>query len=190
MKKLTAIILSAILFAGCSKDTDRETFIQGEPIQSVQTPQITRVFNGSFSSTINTDPGITPMQCTGDLPGLFLPDHFLHGNAIHMGQLIWEQSTLRHLSCNLSFSTRQLTASVSGQISAANGDVIYYNGNDVIDVTNLLTSQGITGSIQGVWNITGGTGRFEEASGSFSINGLVDFTTGTFSVVANGTITY
>ena len=190
MKKFISIIISTMLLFACSKETTQETSIPGKDSQSVQNPQTTRVFSGNISSTFNLDPSIPPMECTGDLPGLFLPDHFLHGNAIHLGELNSQQSTLHHQSCNLSFATMQLTASVSGQIAAANGDLIYYSGNDVIDVTNLLTGQGTTGSIQGTWTITGGTGRFDEASGSFTISGIVNFNTGTFSAAANGTITY
>jgi hypothetical protein len=190
MRKFSTIIILVLLLFACSKEINRDAPVSGGTIQSVQNTQATRVFHANIFSTINADPSIPPMQCTGDLPGLFLPDHFLHGNATHLGELIWQQSTLHHQSCNLSFATMQLTASVSGQMAAANGDLVYYSGNDVIDVTNLLTGQGTTGSIQGTWTITGGTGRFEGASGSFTITGQVDFTTGTFSSTANGTITY
>ena len=189
MKKFIAIISSAILLFACSKEINQET-PAAENLLSIQNPQVLRVFSGSISSSINTDPSIPPMQCTGDLPGLFLPDHFLSGSAIHLGTFIAQESTLHHASCNLSFATMQLTASVSGQITPGNGDRIYYNGNDVIDVTNLLTGQGNTGSIQGTWTITGGTGRFDEASGTITINGLVNFTTGTFSASFTGAINY
>jgi hypothetical protein len=191
MKKFSAIILSVLLLFACSKETNREISVPGDENQSVQNPQTTRTFSGSISSTLNLDPSVPPMLCTGDLPGLLLPDHFLHGTAIHFGELIWQESTLHHQSCNLSFSTRQLTASVNGQIAAANGDLIYYSGNDVIDVTNLLLGHPEQpGSIQGAWTITGGRGRFDEASGSLTINGSVNFITGTFSATVNGTITY
>jgi hypothetical protein len=190
MKKLSIIILSVSLLIACNKESG-EMAVQSKA-GVIQTPEnaIPRVFKGNIYSELNLDPSIPPMACTGDLPGLFLPDHFLHGNMTHTGELIWEQSKLRHLSCNLSFVTRQLTASVSGQLATANGDLVFYSGNDVIDVTNLLTGGGPTGSIEGTWNITGGTGRFAGASGSFTINGTVDFTTGTFSCSANGTIIF
>jgi hypothetical protein len=190
MRKFISVILSVVLLIACNKEKVSEPPAQVVADQSVQNPQTTKEFYGTISSTLNLDPSIPPMQCTGDLPGIFLPDHFLHGNAIHFGQLNGQESSLHHVSCNLSVPDRQLTASVSGQIVAANGDRIYYSGNDVIDITNLLTAQGTTGGIQGTWNITGGTGRFEDASGSFTISGLVNFITGTFSATASGTITY
>jgi hypothetical protein len=190
MKKFIVITSSMLLLFACSKETDKELSAPGVVVQSIQSPQVVRAISGSISSTINTDPSIPPMQCTGDLPGLFLPDHFLNGNSLHLGVFISQQSTLHHESCNLSIAAMQLTASVSGQIAAANGDLIYYSGNDVIDVTNLLTGQGNTGTIQGTWTITGGTGRFDEASGSITINGLVNFTNGTFNAAFSGTISY
>ena len=84
----------------------------------------------------------------------------------------------------------QLTASIRGQLVASNGDRVFYTGADIIDVTNLLTQQGTTGRITGTWTITGGTGRFEGASGSFTIDGVVDFITTTLDFKAEGTITY
>lgn len=192
MKKFSIISLSLMLLIACSKDSDQLASVQGEISvkPSTQKSQTSRVFKGNLFSTINLNPSAPPMSCTGDLPGLALPEHFMHGNATHMGELIWQQSTLIHTSCNLSFATMLLTTDVSGQLSASNVDLIYYSGTDVIDVTNLLTGAGTTGSIEGTWTITGGTGRFDGASGSITINGTVDFNTGTFSCAVNGTITY
>jgi hypothetical protein len=185
------IIISVTLLSACRKESTWQPSTPDELDPTVQKSQITRVMSGNIHSSLNLDPSLPPMECTGDLPGLFLPDHFLHGNTIHLGEWNWQQSSLHHASCNLSFATMQLTTSVSGQIAAANGDLIYYSGNDVIDVTNLLsTPPGPTGSITGTWTITGGTGRFEEAAGSITINGEVNFATGTFTATVNGTITY
>ena len=83
-----------------------------------------------------------------------------------------------------------LTTNVSVELAAANGDIIYCSGNDVIDVSKLLTQTGTTGTISGTWTITGGTGRFNGASGSFTINGLVDFVTNTFNCECIGTVNY
>src|SRR4030095_9780327 len=111
-------------------------------------------------------------------------------NATHFGNLNTNLSTLHHDNCNLSFETAQLTTSVSGQLTGANGDKIFYEGDDVVNVFNLLTQSGTTGEINGTWTITGGTGRFENASGSFTINGPVDFATTSFSCECVGTIIY
>jgi hypothetical protein len=79
---------------------------------------------------------------------------------------------------------------VEGQLAAANGDLLFYTGEDVLDVFNLITGSGPTGTITGVWTVTGGTGRFEGATGSFAIAGPVDFNTMTFHFTGEGTITY
>jgi len=191
MQKLTIIILSVLLFAACSKNPDQLTTNGDENVlQSVQGAQVTREFRGQFQSSIDPDPSIPPTPCTGDFPGLANPGHFLHGNAIHLGEVIWQQSRLQDITCNLSFATMQLTTHISGQFAAANGDLIYYTGDDVFDVTNLVLQTGTTGTLQGVWTITGGTGRFAGATGSFTINGTASFVTFTFNFTAAGTITY
>ena len=78
----------------------------------------------------------------------------------------------------------------SSVVTAANGDLVYYTGTDVIDVSALLTQTGTTGAITGAWTITGGTGRFAGASGAVSLSVTVDFLSGTFSATASGTISY
>ncbi len=144
--------------------------------------------HANFQSSLDT--GSSPTSCSGDLPGFALLDHFLAGQATHLGNLNSSLSKLHHVNCDLSFATALLTASVSGQLAAANGDLVYYTGNDVIDVSGLLTATSTSGSINGTWTITGGTGKFNGASGSFTISGTVNFITGTFTAEANGTISY
>lgn len=193
MKKLT-IILSLLSFVACKKEpgiakTDAVSQEQSTNQASAENP-VTRPFSASLYSSIDPDPSIPPTPCTGDLPGLANPGHFMHGQVTHLGELNWQQSRLQDVSCNLSFATMQLTTNIRGQFAAANGDLIYYTGNDVFGVANLLLQTGTTGPLQGVWTITGGTGRFEGATGSFTLNGTVSFVTFTFSFDAVGTITY
>ena len=114
----------------------------------------------------------------------------MSGNATHLGNLNASLSILHHDECDLDLEALTLTTVVSGALVAANGDLITYTGLDVTDVFNFVTGSGPNGPITGTWTITGGTGRFEDASGSFTISGLVDFTTLNFTAVANGTITF
>ena len=189
MKKLTLIILSMMLFAACKKESDdMATTSSGK--EEMKNPQNTRTFRASFYTTVDVNPAIPPTACSGDLPGLANPGYFLHGTALHTGELISTLSRGQDVSCDLRFATGLLTTSVSGQLAANNGDLIYYTGNDVIDASRDLTATGTTGTINGTWTIAGGTGRFTGATGSFTITGPVDFVTGTFSFEALGTITY
>jgi len=191
MKKLSILIMSFGLLVSCSKESDD----LGAPASSAQSQttsgaKASKIFKASFQSIVDVNPAIPPTQCSGDLPTLANPGYFLTGNATHLGEIISSQSRGQDLTCDLSFTTKLLITSVSGQLTAANGDVIYYTGNDVIDASNYIDGVGYDGTITGTWTITGGSGRFEGATGSFDINGPADFSTGTFSFEAIGTINY
>jgi hypothetical protein len=191
MKKLTLMILSLGLFASCSKEAnDSVAPAATEQNQTMANGRTSKIFKASFYSEVDVNPAIPPTQCSGDLPTLANPGYFLHGTSTHLGEIISTQSRGQDVSCNLSFATMLLTTSVSGQLAASNGDLIYYTGNDVIDASHYLTGTGTDGTITGTWTITGGTGKFAGASGSFNLNGPADFATGTFKFEAEGTINY
>ena len=189
MKKLSIIMLSLLLFAACKKESDDVATISSSTNGS-ENLRCVRVFKAHFYTSVDTNSSIPPTPCSGDLPGLANPGYFLHGHATHLGTIKPRHSRGQDVSCDLSFATMLLTTSVSGKLAAANGDLIYYTGNDAIDASLYLTGAGTTGTITGTWTITGGTGRFASATGSFNISGPVDFVTGTFSFNALGTINY
>ena len=195
MKKLNIIILSVVLLSACKKDSDDlSTSLTEQPkvssTQANENLKSSKVFKANFYTSVDVNPAIPPTPCSGDLPGLANPGYFLHGHATHIGTLTALLSRGQDVSCNLSFATKLLTTNVSGQLAACNGDLIYYTGNDVIDASIYLAGTGTTGTITGTWTITGGTGKFAGASGSFHISGPVNFATGTFSFKALGTINY
>jgi hypothetical protein len=178
-------LLTLLLLAGCQSSTDEFASPSGEQTINQRAP---RAFSANIQSAVDVNSAFTP--CSGDIPGFAIQDLFLDGQATHLGNLDGTQSTLHHDDCNIIVATLELTASVSGQLAAANGDLLFYSGEDAIDLTGLLTMTGTTGAITGTWTIDGGTGRFDDATGSFTITGVVDFVTGTFSAVANGTVNY
>jgi hypothetical protein len=194
MKKVNIIILAIMLFTACKKENEISPTLTVQDDLSSGTNLakaiITRPFEVNFTTTADTSSSIPPTPCTGDLPGFAIAGLFLHGAGTHIGKINPSQSTLQHVSCDLSFTTALLTTVIAGQIASANGDLIFYTGNDEINVFNLLTGGGTTGTITGLWTITGGTGRFTGATGSFSLNGTVDFITSTFIGKGIGTITY
>lgn len=185
MKKLSFIVLSVMIMAACNTSSDELATPNG---LSTITPrsQQPRAFHANLSGTL--DLNSAPTACSGG--PIALLDYFISGNATHLGNLNAALSKLHHDDCDLNLETLLLSANVSGQLVGANGDLIYYTGNDVINVFNYLTESGPNGPITGTWTIDGGTGKFEDATGSFTINGLVDFATLSFNVVADGTITY
>jgi len=185
MKKITFLLAAFAFFIACTKDSDE--LVKVGPDASL-TPRTTKEFKASFQSSLNLNNPFT--VCTGDVPGFGVPDHFLAGWAKHFGPLNGSESTLHHDACNIVVADATLTATVSGQITAANGDKIYYSGVDVVDITGFIYNNSETGAINGTWNINGGTGKFEDASGSFTVTGEVNFAAGTFNAEANGTINY
>ena len=188
MKNLSLLFLPLVILAACSQSSDDLANLSSGNLSS-RSPLQEREINGELYSTVNLDPLVlTP--CTGDIPGFALPDQLLDGQTTHLGNLNGEISNLHHDACDLSFATALLTTTVSGSLVAANGDELHYSGEDVIDVANLLASSGTTGAITGTWYITGGTGRFEEASGDITIEGVVDFVSGTFQASLEGTVKY
>jgi hypothetical protein len=72
----------------------------------------------------------------------------------------------------------------SAQFVAANGDSLFAEG------LGQATETGIPGvvTIVEMYTITGGTGRFEGASGSFTVERVLDQTTGATSGTLNGKI--
>jgi hypothetical protein len=195
MKKIKIIALSIILLSACQKDAnDVNPGTTGEAgiaanTNSGRTPT-SRPFSANLYATANVNSPNPPTACSGDLPGFSAPDFLLSGTSTHLGQLNAQLSSLHHVSCDLSFATMLLTTNVTVDLVAANGDIIHCTGNDVVNVASLLTQTGTTGAITGTWTITGGTGRFAGASGSFTINGLVDFVTNSFICTCEGAISY
>jgi hypothetical protein len=187
MKTIKITFLAIILLASCSKESDD----MATPASSngIEKSQVARPRPFSAILIAIADPNSPPTPCSGDVP-FAAPDFFLTGDVSHLGGINPQLSSLHHTACDVNVSTMLLTTSVSVDMLAANGDVLHATGNDVVNVAALLTQTGTTGSITGTWTINGGTGRFANATGSFSINGIVDFVTNSFSCECVGTITY
>jgi hypothetical protein len=90
------------------------------------------------------------------------------------------------LTYNLTVSLPASSSTGSAQLVAANGDMIFTTivgqAEPVLDTPGLLR-------IVEINTITGGTGRFAGAKGSFTMERLADTTTGLTSGSFHGTIT-
>jgi len=194
MKQITIFALAIMLFTSCKKEAQE---ISPDPTEQTSLAsnagktRVTRPMKVSFYTSEDPNPSIPPTPCTGDLPGFANPGYFIHGEATHMGPLRALESRGQDVTCDLSFATGFLNTTVAGQLAADNGDLLFYTGVDALNVVNLLTGHPeIPGTITGVWTITGGTGRFTGATGSFEFSGPVDLIAHTFSFTGEGTITY
>ena len=195
MKKMVMMAMGIMLLAACKKDSSTDAFLMDD-IESKANggKQVTRPIKIDIFSSVDLNPDIPSEPCLGDANPLNTSGFFLNGNVTHLGRINAAKSRGQDISCEFSAGTRlTLATEVKGQIVAANGDIIYYEGNDLLDLTEIFTAVSPYGTIEGVWKITGGTGRFVGATGSFPIKGIVDVSKpsgGYFTATGEGTITY
>ena len=98
------------------------------------------------------------------------------GNATHLGQYA--------ISYEVEVNLETVAGVGSAQLVAGNGDILYANllgqatPTETADIFNVVE----------VFTITGGTGRFANASGSFTLTRVVNITTGMTSGSFDGSI--
>lgn len=103
------------------------------------------------------------------------------GSATGIGTHVGQFSVTYHLTVTLANGT----ATGSAQLIAANGDSIY---STVAGSSERTATPGVS-SITEINTITGGTGRFAGAQGSFTVERLINQITGLTSGSFHGTIT-
>jgi hypothetical protein len=192
MKKYLAIATLVVLLAACKKESSQDLLIQNGSAgqqNNAGKEKISRPMKVELFSSEDPDSSIPPTACSGDL-GIKTAGYFMHGNATHLGKLISSNSRGQDTKCSFSFVDGLLRTEVKGQLAAANGDLIYYTGIDVLDLNPLFIG-GTEGTIAGRWTITGGTGRFTGATGYFDFKGPLYFAPPAyFSYTGEGVITY
>ncbi len=187
---LFAILSFTMVLYSCKKETSTDVNSTDDMLSANGAgKKVTRPMKVNFYSSADLNPSIPPTPCTGDL-GLQNPGYFMHGTATHMGQLISSNSRGQDTKCDFRLATGLLNTEVAGQLAAANGDLLYYTGVDVLDANNFLIGLP-EGTIKGRWTFTGGTGRFQGATGYFDFQGPLYFTPPAyFSFTGEGIITY
>jgi hypothetical protein len=130
-------------------------------------------FKASVAITEVIQPiGTAPCFLVGDISGT--------GQATQLGKVtVVSSDCINPLSQTLfSFASNQLV------LTSANGDQIFtlYSGT--------LTTEGGVGVITGGYQIVGGTGRYSQATGAGSVQGLEDMSTGKGLVQLTGTLSY
>ncbi len=135
-----------------------------------------RTFNGSFSGTFTITPG-TPTTLTGTATG-----HYEH---------LGKTTILAKATITGASECGGFTATEEDTFTAANGDQIFATANDIACPTSSPNTIQLTASS----TITGGTGLFVHASGSFTTQvsaatASPTATTGTSTGATTGTIVY
>ena len=193
MKKLVMMAMGIMLLAACKKDSSTDAFLMYDlASQKNGGKQVPRPFKIDFFSS--PDPDFVGSECVNGQGAFFTQGFFVNGTATHLGKIDAKNSRGRDTKCEFIPGARLILATeVEGQIAAANGDLIYYTGADVLDLTDIITQVSPLGTIVGTWTITGGTGRFVGATGTFPIKGIIDVsppTGGIFKITGEGTIKY
>ena len=113
----------------------------------------------------------------GPPPGTLLVDGNGKGIATHLGRFT--------LAWSVTVNLANGTGTGSAQLIAANGDIIY---TTLVGQAEPTDTPGVNRIVE-INTITGGTGRFSDAEGSFTLERLLDMTTGLTSGSFHGTIT-
>jgi hypothetical protein len=133
-------------------------------------------FNGSFQGKESD----TPVPAVGP-PQQLLVDGTVTGQATHVGQFSM------HYNLTVSNPTSPVATSAgSAQLTAANGDMIF---TTIIGVGVPAPDTPGFAHITEHNTITGGTGRFAGAQGSFTVERFVELATGLTSGSFRGAIT-
>ena len=130
-----------------------------------------------FKATIAITESIQPI---GTAPCILFGDISGTGQATQLGKVtVVSSDCINPISQTaFSFSSNQLV------LTAANGEQIFamYNG--------ILTTEGGVGVISGGYQIVGGTGRYSQATGAGTVQGVEDMSTGKGLVQLTGTFSY
>ena len=191
MKKLLFIPLSILFFVGCQKEENFETKTQDDLLsQASKAPnKKARPISGNLNNAPNPD--APPIICSGAFP--ISGQNFIYGNVSHLG-LLKSGTVGNALICDITNFPSALDPSLRGTITfneiwvAANGDKLF--SNSTIYIVGDPATQNATLTWTGSNIITGGTGRFEGATGSWEqLNGKF-FADGTATWSIKGEITY
>lgn len=106
-------------------------------------------------------------------PLTMVGEAWLTGHATHMGNFIGGQSSMTGVTAHLDMNALTkgkivLVADYYGRITGANGDYFDFETSIEIDATD--ESHRI---ITGTYTLTGGSGKFENASGGGVLNGVI-----------------
>jgi hypothetical protein len=177
MKKIMNIAAIAALLLGiaaCQKD-DSSSANNSSQGKNTLKNAVTRPFSGHSTGTI----AIVYSETNECYPYFPRVEFTGSGTATHLGN-----GTNEWYVC-LNTETGGLEGAFYGTLTAANGDKVYFSQPD----PSVFTIDQ-NGNVTGEFDITGGTGRFEGATGHINTSGVNDFLNMTFDINSEGYITY
>jgi len=191
MRKLLFISMAVLLFAACQKESITENKSQFDAVS--ESSQANNPKARPISGDLNNapDPDAAPVLCSGVVP--ISGQNLIYGNVSHMGKL--KSGTVGiALDCEITNFPSALDPSFRATINfneiwvAANGDKLF--SSSTIYIVGDPATQNTTFTWTGSNIVTGGTGRFEGATGGWQqLNGKF-FADGTATWSISGNITY
>jgi len=180
MKKITflTVLFGALLFCGCDKEMIQADDPQQEDVSALKgAKKHTVPFRAKFAQQQTHFEGVFPVIYV-EMEG--------EGKATHLGKTsIW-------VGQDWDFSDFAKPGEGAAEVifTAANGDELYadlyaFNATEVDELGNPVLA-----TIWGSGEFTGGTGRFLDASGPYTLNAYYDFGTGDSEAFYNGKIMY
>ena len=174
MMNIAAIAALVLGLAACQKD-DSSSASNSSQGENTQKNAVTRPFNAHSTGTIAIVYG-EGNACYPDFPQI----QFIgSGNGTHIGNSADEFYVCLNAQGGLS-------GPFTGTLTAANGDEIYFSQSDM----SVFIFVDEYGNVTGEFDIIGGTGRFEGATGHINTSGVDDFVNLTFDIYSEGYITY
>lgn len=170
---IAAIAALFLGIAACQKD-DTSSANNSSQGENALKNDVTRPFSAHTTGTI----AIVYSEENECFPAFAQTQFIGSGTGTHIGN-----STAEYYVC--SGSQGELSGNFYGILTAANGDKIYFSQSD-LSVFTIDENFNVTGEFE----LTGGTGRFEGATGHVDTYGVDDFANMTFDIYMEGTITY
>lgn len=182
LKHVVLMLFGVFLFLGCSTETEEELYASPAKAKISKDQPAEKAVTRPFKSKADGEWFIVESTDCNDLLQYAIVGT---GNATHMGKILIEGKICTFPPENVYFLTVRFTA--------ANGDMVVWESSEVF-----INEFGLYGG--GVFNCVEGSGRFENAEGTITVNEVLTVTSideatglplgGTFTNTGSGTITY